>query len=205
MHIVKITGKAGAGKSEVLKQLAEFYQTQVIVGSQLMAALPLLMSKTSALALNTFVDEVTPAMEPKIAALAKLYPEEYRIYLSCEDYTKQAPKHPEDILAEILKVPPGTIGNVELTLIAPSRIESGNYFCRALFDRRLTFEFLTADSRVWNNLQDSWLFGNSSLGSIHLVSWEMECGYDLNGRLARIQAMLLRGEESNNLIKAFTS
>ena len=84
MHTIKITGKSGAGKSEVLKNLAEIYQTQVIVGSQLMAALPLLMGKTSALALNTFVDDVTPAMEPKIAALAKLYPKEYRIYLGCE-------------------------------------------------------------------------------------------------------------------------
>ena len=118
---------------------------------------------------------------------------------------KQAQITPEDILAGILKVPPGTIGNVELTLIAPSIIASGNYFCRAMFDRRLTFEFLTADSHVWNNLKDSWLFGNSSFGSIHLVSWETEYGHDLSGRLARIQAMLLRGEESNNLIEAFTS
>ena len=118
---------------------------------------------------------------------------------------KQAQITPEDILAGILKVPPGTIGNVELTLIAPSIIASGNYFCRGMFDRRLTFEFLTADSHVWNNFQDSWLFGNSGFGSIHIVSWEMECGYDLNGRLARIQAMLLRGEESNNRIEAFTS
>lgn len=82
MHIVKITGKAGSGKTEVLKQLAASYETRVISGEQLMSAMPLLMGKTSALALNTFVDEVSAAMEPKIAALAKLYPKEYRIYFA---------------------------------------------------------------------------------------------------------------------------
>ena len=114
-------------------------------------------------------------------------------------------KYPEDILAEILKVPPETIGNVELTLEAPAEVGSGGYFRRGMFDLRLTFEFLTADSHIWNRFKDSWLSGNSRFGSIHLVSWETEYGYDLGGRLARIQAILLRGEESNNLIKAFTA
>lgn len=85
MHIVKLTGAQGAGKSEVLKHLAELHQTTVISGSQLMAALPLLNTRTSALALNTFVDDVTPEMMPKIAKLAKLYPNTYRIYLAGRD------------------------------------------------------------------------------------------------------------------------
>ncbi len=84
MHTIKITGSAGAGKSEVLKHLAELHQTTVISGSQLMAALPLLNTRTSALALNTFVDDVTPEMMPKITKLAKLYPNTYRLYLAGE-------------------------------------------------------------------------------------------------------------------------
>ena len=50
-----------------------------------MAALPLLNSRTSALALNTFVDDVQPEMLPKLAKLAKLYPATYRIYLAGRD------------------------------------------------------------------------------------------------------------------------
>ena len=50
-----------------------------------MAALPLLNSRTSALALNTFVDDVQPEMLSKITKLAKLYPATYRIYLAGRD------------------------------------------------------------------------------------------------------------------------
>jgi dephospho-CoA kinase len=50
MHIIKITGAQGAGKSEALRHLAELHQSTVITGAQLMAALPLLNSRTSALA-----------------------------------------------------------------------------------------------------------------------------------------------------------
>jgi dephospho-CoA kinase len=50
MHIIKITGAQGAGKSEALGHLAELHQSTVITGAQLMAALPLLNSRTSALA-----------------------------------------------------------------------------------------------------------------------------------------------------------
>ena len=82
MHIIKITGTQGAGKSEVLKHLAELHQSTVITGAQLMAALPLLNSRTSALALNTFVDDVQPEMLPKITKLAKMYPATYRMYLA---------------------------------------------------------------------------------------------------------------------------
>ena len=85
MNIIKITGAQGAGKSEVLKHLAELHQSTVITGAQLMAALPLLNSRTSALALNTFVDDVQPEMLPKIAKLVKLYPATYRIYLAGRD------------------------------------------------------------------------------------------------------------------------
>ena len=81
MHIIKITGAQGAGKSEALRHLAELHQSTVITGAQLMAALPLLNSRTSALALNTFVDEVLP----KITKLAKLHSATYRIYLAGRD------------------------------------------------------------------------------------------------------------------------
>ena len=84
MQIVKITGAQGAGKSEALSHLAELHQSTVITGALLMAAMPLLNSRTSALALNTFVDDVTPEMMPKIAKLAKLYPNTYRLYLAGE-------------------------------------------------------------------------------------------------------------------------
>ena len=50
-----------------------------------MAALPLLNSRTSALALNTFVDDVQPEMLSKVTKLAKLYPATYHIYLVTED------------------------------------------------------------------------------------------------------------------------
>lgn len=85
MQIVKITGAQGAGKSEALSHLAELHQSTVIAGALLMAAMPLLNSRTSALALNTFVDDVQPEMLPKIAKLAKLYPNTYRIYLAGRD------------------------------------------------------------------------------------------------------------------------
>ena len=85
MHIVKITGAQGAGKSEALAYLADLHSTVAITGTQLMAALPLLMSKTSALALNTFVDDVQPEMLPRINKLAKMYPATYRIYLAGRD------------------------------------------------------------------------------------------------------------------------
>ena len=85
MQIVKITGAQGAGKSEALSHLAELHQSTVITGALLMAAMPLLNSRTSALALNTFVDDVTPEMMPKIAKLAKLYPNTYRLYLAGRD------------------------------------------------------------------------------------------------------------------------
>lgn len=85
MQIVKITGAQGAGKSEALSHLAELYQSTVITGALLMAAMPLLNSRTSALALNTFVDDVQPEMLPKIAKLVKLYPNTYRIYLAGRD------------------------------------------------------------------------------------------------------------------------
>ena len=85
MHIIKITGAQGAGKSEALGHLAELHQSTVITGAQLMAALPLLNSRTSALALNTFVDDVQPEMLSKITKLAKLYPATYRIYLAGRD------------------------------------------------------------------------------------------------------------------------
>lgn len=85
MHIVKITGTQGAGKSEALNHLAELHQSTVITGAQLMAALALLNTRTSALALNTFVDDVQPEMMPKITKLAKMYPATYRIYLAGRD------------------------------------------------------------------------------------------------------------------------
>lgn len=55
MHTIKITGTQGAGKSEALGHLAELHQSTVITGALLMAALALLNTCTSALALNTFV------------------------------------------------------------------------------------------------------------------------------------------------------
>ena len=85
MHIIKITGAQGAGKSEALRHLAELHQSTVITGAQLMAALALLSTRTSALALNTFVDDVQPEMLPKITKLAKLYPATYRVYLAGRD------------------------------------------------------------------------------------------------------------------------
>ena len=85
MHIVKITGAQGAGKSEALGHLAELHQSTVITGAQLMAALALLNTRTSALALNTFVDDVQPEMLPRINKLAKMYPATYRIYLAGRD------------------------------------------------------------------------------------------------------------------------
>lgn len=85
MHIVKITGTQGAGKSEALAHLAELHQSTTITGTQLMAALPLLNSRTSALALNTFVDDVQPEMLSKVTKLAKMYPATYRIYLAGRD------------------------------------------------------------------------------------------------------------------------
>ena len=85
MQIVKITGAQGAGKSEALSHLAELHQSTAITGALLMAAMPLLNSRTSALALNTFVDDVQPEMLPKITKLAKLYPNTYRIYLAGRD------------------------------------------------------------------------------------------------------------------------
>lgn len=85
MHIVKITGAQGAGKSEALGHLAELHQSTIITGTQLMAALALLNTRTSALALNTFVDDVQPEMLPKITKLAKMYPATYRIYLAGRD------------------------------------------------------------------------------------------------------------------------
>ena len=85
MHIVKITGTQGAGKSEALAHLAELHQSTVITGAQLMAALALLNTRTSALALNTFVDDVQPEMLSKVTKLAKMYPATYRIYLAGRD------------------------------------------------------------------------------------------------------------------------
>ena len=85
MHIIKITGAQGAGKSEALTHLAELHNTVVITGAQLMAALPLLTSRTSALALNTFVDDVQPEMLVKVNRIAKLYDNTYRIYLAGKD------------------------------------------------------------------------------------------------------------------------
>ena len=85
MHIIKITGAQGAGKSEALGHLAELHQSTVITGALLMAALPLLNSRTSALALNTFVDEVRPEMLSRITELAKMYPATYRVYLAGRD------------------------------------------------------------------------------------------------------------------------
>ena len=84
MHIIKITAAAGAGKTTALQDLAKLYQTQVISSTALMAAMPLLMTRTSALALNTFVDEVEPTQLPQIKKLVALYPAEYRIYIAGE-------------------------------------------------------------------------------------------------------------------------
>ena len=55
MHIIKITGAQGAGKSEALGHLAELHQSTVITGALLMAA------------------------------LAKMYPATYRVYLAGRD------------------------------------------------------------------------------------------------------------------------
>ena len=60
MYIIKIVAAAGAGKTDALSHLAELYQSKVITGTQLVSALPVLNTRTSALALNTFVDDVTP-------------------------------------------------------------------------------------------------------------------------------------------------
>ena len=84
MQIVKITGTAGAGKSTALNDLAELYNTQVIQGKDLMAAMPLLLTRTGAVAPNTFVDNVTQDMLPKIEQLTKLYDKQYRIYIVME-------------------------------------------------------------------------------------------------------------------------
>ena len=84
MNIVKIIGTAGAGKSEVLNDLAKLYNTQVIQGKDLMAAMPLLLTRTGAVAPNTFVDNVTQDMLPKIELLTKLYDKQYRIYIVME-------------------------------------------------------------------------------------------------------------------------
>lgn len=82
MHIIKIVSAAGAGKSDALAHLAELHESTVITGNQLMNAMALLNTRTSALALNTFVDDVQPEMLPKITKLAKMYPNTYRIYLA---------------------------------------------------------------------------------------------------------------------------
>lgn len=84
MHMIKITGKPGSGKSEVLNELAKVYNTQVIQGKDLMAAMPLLLTRTGAVAPNTFVDNVTQDMLPKIEQLTKLYDKQYRIYIVME-------------------------------------------------------------------------------------------------------------------------
>lgn len=84
MHIIKISAPAGAGKSEALNALADHFGGTVIHSSHLIGAMGLLMSQASALSLNTFVDEVTPNMLPKIEKLAKLYPNTYHMYVVVE-------------------------------------------------------------------------------------------------------------------------
>jgi cytidylate kinase len=84
MHIIKISAPAGAGKSEALNALADHFGGKVIHSSDLMSAMGILMSQASALSPNTFVDEVTPNMLPKIEKLAKLYPNTYHMYVVVE-------------------------------------------------------------------------------------------------------------------------
>ena len=49
-----------------------------------MQALPMLMSKATALNVRTFIDEVTAADLVKIEQLSKIYPEHYVIYVAGE-------------------------------------------------------------------------------------------------------------------------
>lgn len=84
MHIIKITAPAGAGKSHALNILADELGGTIISGSELVGSLPILMRQASALAINTFVDEVTPNMMPRIEKLAKMYPSAYYMYVVLE-------------------------------------------------------------------------------------------------------------------------
>ena len=84
MRIIKLSGHAGVGKTHALTHLADIYSTTVTHCGDLLNALPLLMKKTSALNVNTFVDNVFPEDIAKLEKLAKLYPDHYRLYLSGE-------------------------------------------------------------------------------------------------------------------------
>lgn len=82
MRIIKITGNKGSGKSEALKTIAAAHEGSVTSCAVILAALPLLTSKVSALNLNTFVDDVTPDDLPKLQKLVRIYPDNYRLYVA---------------------------------------------------------------------------------------------------------------------------
>ena len=84
MRIIKISGPAGVGKTHAMAHLADIYETSITHCGDLLNALPLLMAKTSALNVNTFVDNVYPKDIAKLEKLAKIYPGHYRLYLSGE-------------------------------------------------------------------------------------------------------------------------
>ena len=77
-------GPAGSGKSVALNRLAQHEGAPVIYADTLMQALPMLMSKATALNVRTFIDEVTAADLVKIEQLAKLYPVHYVTYVAGE-------------------------------------------------------------------------------------------------------------------------
>jgi RNase adaptor protein for sRNA GlmZ degradation len=81
MHIIKICGIAGSGKSEVLNTISDGVMT---TGDKLEKALPVLMEQLAALSVNTYVDNVSEAQLVKFKRLAKLYPSTYRMYVCVE-------------------------------------------------------------------------------------------------------------------------
>lgn len=85
MRIIKITGNKGSGKSEALKTIAAAHDGDVVGCSTVMAALPLLTKKISALNLNTFIDDVTADDLPKLQKLARIYPDNFRMYVAGEN------------------------------------------------------------------------------------------------------------------------
>lgn len=121
-------------------------------------------------------------------------------------------KFPEDVLAEILGIPSHNIGNVILT--AGTNSELFNYsephFVGGRLNLQLSFNIVAKDRELFKHIEESYILENDAFGTLRLVSWNAEL-LTWNADtlmpwvnwLAKGEAILLRGSETESIVRSF--
>ena len=114
-------------------------------------------------------------------------------------------KFPEDVLAEILGIPSHNIGNVILT--AGTNSELFNYsephFVGGRLNLHLSFNIVAKDRELFKHIEESYSLENDAFGTLRLVSWNADTLIPWVNWLAKGEAILLRGSETENIVRSF--